>query len=177
MAFTIAEVKETAEDTWLSNVTIDGGKAIKWINQLLRDPKMHKLWGEDTQEYEADEDTWYDLPTDCANIIEVIDTDDYEYDRYLVRNFQVSFPDANTYTLYHTVFPAKLTGINDAIPLLDVCEDLCAKYLAGRYLFSAKDPDTKQGGYQMFNEALDETNKVLGTFSVDASGFEVDIKW
>lgn len=146
MAWTVSDAQARAE-SYLDE-EVEDTDAIIWANDFLRDKVDSRFYARDIESYAAEEDTWYDLPSDFVAVVEVRDALDNLYGRYLYDNGQIRFSAAGTYTLTYRAMPVAIAAAGATVPLSDMWLSAMAYFIASRYR-SKDDPEDQDAMVKM----------------------------
>lgn len=93
--------------------------------------------------------SWINLPTGFLAVIEIVDTEDYSFADYKIRNGQIKLNSIGEYTLWYSKKPATMASITDTPDTHVLLHSPAALFVAGQYKF--KDDDENPDAMRLMN--------------------------
>lgn len=127
---------------------VDGGMA--WLNEGLAALGVNAMLFTTTTIEALEAWTFYPLPTNALDVVEVLDVDNEPYLDYSCRSGGIRFIDLGTYTVTCRKMPAAVTSTNEVPEVHEAYHSVMALFVASRY--KSRDDDENQDAVRLMQE-------------------------
>lgn len=155
MAFTVADIKQ-AVWSYLDESPVDSDIIIA-VNEALGTLRDRALSYVETPQ-EAVVGTWYALPVGLISIAEVAKSTGETYRYWRERGGKITFSDAGTFTIVHTVIPTLVDALTDSVSVHDAFRPAICHYVEG--WLKKQDDDESADGLRLLQQAEAEFEAV-----------------